>query len=83
MRCGCWGVITVVAAPVVWWKLGWQSAVLLLVGGGDLGVGAVGVAAADERGDGADGWRGEGEADGDGLVRVLRAVGADRGAALC
>src|SRR5580698_7220176 len=24
--------ITVVAAPVVWWKLGWQSAVLLLVG---------------------------------------------------
>jgi hypothetical protein len=26
------GVITVVAAPLVWWKLGWQSAVLLLVG---------------------------------------------------
>jgi hypothetical protein len=25
-------VITVVAAPLVWWKLGWQSAVLLLVG---------------------------------------------------
>jgi hypothetical protein len=25
-------LITVVAAPVVWWKLGWQSAVLLLVG---------------------------------------------------
>ena len=25
-------VITAVAAPVVWWKLGWQSAVLLLVG---------------------------------------------------
>jgi hypothetical protein len=25
-------VITVVSAPVVWWKLGWQSAVLLLVG---------------------------------------------------
>jgi len=25
-------VITVVAAPVVWWKMGWQSAVLLLVG---------------------------------------------------
>jgi hypothetical protein len=25
-------VITVVAAPVVWWKVGWQSAVLLLVG---------------------------------------------------
>ena len=25
-------IITVVAAPVVWWKLGWQSAVLLLVG---------------------------------------------------
>ena len=24
--------ITVVAAPVVWWKMGWQSAVLLLVG---------------------------------------------------
>jgi hypothetical protein len=26
------GVITVVAAPLVWLKLGWQSAVLLLVG---------------------------------------------------
>ena len=25
-------VITAVAAPVVWWKMGWQSAVLLLVG---------------------------------------------------
>jgi hypothetical protein len=25
-------VISAVAAPVVWWKLGWQSAVLLLVG---------------------------------------------------
>ncbi len=25
-------VITVAAAPLVWWKLGWQSAVLLLVG---------------------------------------------------
>ena len=25
-------VITVVALPLVWWKLGWQSAVLLLVG---------------------------------------------------
>jgi hypothetical protein len=25
-------IITVVAAPLVWWKLGWQSAVLLLVG---------------------------------------------------
>jgi hypothetical protein len=26
------GFITVVAAPLVWWKMGWQSAVLLLVG---------------------------------------------------
>ncbi len=26
------GLITVVAAPLVWWKLGWQSAALLLVG---------------------------------------------------
>jgi len=25
-------VITVLAAPLVWWKMGWQSAVLLLVG---------------------------------------------------
>jgi hypothetical protein len=25
-------VVTVVAVPLVWWKLGWQSAVLLLVG---------------------------------------------------
>jgi hypothetical protein len=25
-------VISVVASPVVWWKMGWQSAVLLLVG---------------------------------------------------
>lgn len=25
-------VVTAVAAPVLWWKLGWQSAVLLLVG---------------------------------------------------
>ncbi len=34
-------VVTVVAAPLLWWKLGWQSAVLLLVGAADLGVGAV------------------------------------------
>jgi hypothetical protein len=26
------GLITLVAAPLVWWKMGWQSAVLLLVG---------------------------------------------------
>ncbi|WP_353062850.1 hypothetical protein RBB77_16340 [Tunturibacter psychrotolerans] len=25
-------VITAIAAPVIWWKMGWQSAVLLLVG---------------------------------------------------
>ncbi|RSL19354.1 hypothetical protein EDE15_5020 [Edaphobacter aggregans] len=25
-------VVTVVVAPILWWKLGWQSAVLLLVG---------------------------------------------------
>jgi hypothetical protein len=25
-------VIAVVAAPLIWWKMGWQSAVLLLVG---------------------------------------------------
>ena len=25
-------VVTAVAVPVVWWKIGWQSAVLLLVG---------------------------------------------------
>jgi hypothetical protein len=25
-------VVTVVATPLVWWKMGWQSAVLLLVG---------------------------------------------------
>lgn len=25
-------LITLVAAPLVWWKMGWQSAVLLLVG---------------------------------------------------
>ena len=25
-------IITVLAAPLVWWKMGWQSAVLLLVG---------------------------------------------------
>ena len=25
-------LITVVAAPLVWWKLGWQSAALLVVG---------------------------------------------------
>ena len=25
-------VVTAVAAPLVWWKMGWQSAVLLLVG---------------------------------------------------
>jgi hypothetical protein len=25
-------VVALVAAPVLWWKLGWQSAVLLLVG---------------------------------------------------
>ncbi|HEY6412809.1 MAG TPA: hypothetical protein VIX42_03940 [Edaphobacter sp.] len=25
-------VVTVVAAPVLWWKLGWQSALLLVVG---------------------------------------------------
>ena len=26
------GVITAAAAPLIWWKLGWESAVLLLVG---------------------------------------------------
>jgi hypothetical protein len=25
-------VITLVAAPLIWWKMGWQSAMLLLVG---------------------------------------------------
>ncbi len=25
-------VITVIAVPLIWWKMGWQSAVLLLVG---------------------------------------------------
>jgi ATP synthase I chain len=25
-------VVTAIAAPILWWKLGWQSAVLLLVG---------------------------------------------------
>jgi hypothetical protein len=25
-------VITAIAAPLIWWKMGWQSAVLLLVG---------------------------------------------------
>jgi hypothetical protein len=25
-------VLTVIAAPLVWWKMGWQSAVFLLVG---------------------------------------------------
>ena len=25
-------IITAVAAPLIWWKMGWQSAVLLLVG---------------------------------------------------
>jgi hypothetical protein len=25
-------IITVAAAPLVWWKMGWQSAVLLLIG---------------------------------------------------
>jgi len=26
------GVVTVVAVPLVWWKMGWQSAALLVVG---------------------------------------------------
>ena len=34
-------VVTVVVAPVLWWKLGWQSAVLLLVGSAYFGVWAV------------------------------------------
>ncbi len=25
-------IVTVIAAPLVWWKMGWQSALLLLVG---------------------------------------------------
>ena len=25
-------ILTVIAAPLLWWKLGWQSAALLLVG---------------------------------------------------
>src|SRR5580698_7058660 len=25
-------ILTLIAAPLVWWKMGWQSAVLLLVG---------------------------------------------------
>jgi len=32
-------VITVVAIPLVWWKLGWQSAALLLVGAAISGAG--------------------------------------------
>lgn len=31
--------ITAVAAPLLWWKLGWQSAVLLVVGAGISGSG--------------------------------------------
>ncbi len=48
-------VITVVAAPLVWWKMGWQSRGAAAGGCGDLGVGIVGVAAPDDGGDGADG----------------------------
>jgi hypothetical protein len=32
-------VVTVVALPLVWWKMGWQSAVLLLVGAAISGTG--------------------------------------------
>jgi hypothetical protein len=32
-------VVTAVATPLVWWKMGWQSAVLLLVGGAISGSG--------------------------------------------
>ena len=32
-------VITLVGAPLVWWKLGWQSAALLLVGAAISGAG--------------------------------------------
>jgi hypothetical protein len=32
-------VVAVVAAPLVWWKMGWQSAVLLVVGAAISGAG--------------------------------------------
>jgi len=32
-------VVTVVATPLVWWKMGWQSAVFLLVGAAISGTG--------------------------------------------
>ena len=39
------GIVSVVGALLLWWKLGWQSAALL----------AVGVDALDDCGDGSDG----------------------------
>ncbi len=76
-------VITVVAAPLIWWKMGWQSAVLLLVGALISGSGLYEwlrlMTAVMVR---MDGGR-KGSADGDGAVRILPAAGADRGAALC
>ena len=32
-------IVTVIAAPVVWWKVGWQSAALLVVGAAISGAG--------------------------------------------
>ena len=76
-------VITVVAAPLVWWKMGWQSAVLLLVGALISGSGLYEwlrlMTAVMVR---MDGGR-KGAADGDGFAGFLPAAGADRGAALC
>ncbi len=76
-------VITVVAAPLVWWKMGWQSAVLLLVGALISGSGLYEwlrlMTAVMAR---MDGGR-KGEADGDGAGGVLPAAGADHRGALC
>ena len=49
-------VITVVALPLVWWKAGWASAALLLVGAVISGSGLYEWLRLMTAGDGADGW---------------------------
>ena len=76
-------VITAVAAPLIWWKMGWQSAVLLLVGAVISGSGLWEwlrlMTAVMVRMDGGEKARPLTH----GFAGFLPAAGADRGAALC
>jgi hypothetical protein len=71
-------VVVAVAVPLVWWKMGWQSAAFLLVGALISGSGLFEWLRLM-----TDGWWGKGAAAGSGAGWILPATGADRSGALC